>query len=175
MLITNLLLLIAVITCGVIDYKKYIIPNAITVPLIAVGLVMQIYHQNWSNILFALAIGLAVLILAALTGGMGGGDIKLILALFLWLHPTDCLNIIIVSSTIGIVWGIAKKSKAVGFRRIKDEYVQKLIMLRAIGIKGIQNQGAINSKHEIVPFGTCVALGVVFYYMYVYMVWQNLI
>ena len=48
-------------------------------------------------------------------------------------------------------------------------------MLRAIGIKGIQNQGAINNKHEIVPFGTCVALGVVFYYMYVYMVWQNLI
>ena len=73
---------LAVIACGVIDYKKYIIPNAITIPLIVTGLMLQIYQQNWISILFALVAGTITLMLAAITGGMGGGDVKLITAFF---------------------------------------------------------------------------------------------
>ncbi|MGI5913049.1 MAG: prepilin peptidase, partial [Syntrophomonadaceae bacterium] len=96
---------LAVIACGVIDYKKYIIPNAITIPLIVAGLMLQIYQQNWVNIFFTLAAGTVTFILAAITGGMGGGDVKLIMALFLWLSPADILYIIIISSVFGIIWG----------------------------------------------------------------------
>ncbi len=167
-IIINMFFLTAVITCGLIDYKKYIIPNAITVPLIAVGLVMQIYYQNWINIIFALVIGLMTLILVTLTGGMGGGDIKLIVALFLWLSPADCLNIVIASSIIGIIWGVARKIKVMGYQHTKDEYIQKLITLRVIGIKGIENQDVTKNKYEIVPFGTCITIGVAFYYIFIF-------
>jgi len=166
-IIINLIFLIAVVICGVIDYKQYIIPNVITIPLIIIGLAIQVYYYNWINIIFALVISFVVLILASLTGGMGGGDIKLILALFLWFQPVECLNIVIVSSVIGIIWGIAKKLKAVGYQDTKNEYTQKIIMLKAIGINGIENQGALK-KHEIVPFGTCITIGVAFYYIFIF-------
>ena len=163
---------LAVIACGVIDYKKYIIPNAITIPLIVAGLLLQIYQQNWISILFALVAGTITLMLAAITGGMGGGDVKLITAFFLWATPVDTLNIIIISSIIGIIWGVVKKIRAVGWEKTKDGYISKAILWQAMGLKGLENHGLM--RHDMVPFGTCMALGVVFYYMYVYMVWQHL-
>ena len=117
-IIAFMVFFIAVIICGIIDYKKYIIPNIITVPLIIAGLIIQTYHQNWTNVLFALTVGFVVLALAAITGGIGGGDVKLITALFLWSPLPDCLNIIIASSLIGIVWGVVKKIKVNGFARV---------------------------------------------------------
>ena len=34
-----------------------------------------------------------------------------------------------------------------------------------MGLKGLENHGLM--RYDMVPFGTCMALGVVFYYMYV--------
>lgn len=163
---------LAVIACGVIDYKKYIIPNAITIPLIVTGLMLQIYQQNWISILFALVAVTITLMLAAITGGMGGGDVKLITAFFLWLSPADILYIIIISSVFGIIWGTVRKIRTVGWDKAKDGYLNKAVLLRAMGLKGQENHGIMNN--DLVPFGACMALGVVFYYMYVYMVWQHL-
>lgn len=161
---------VAVIICGIIDYKKYIIPDIITLPLIVAGLVYQILNQGWQNIGFALAVGAVMIILGLLTGGVGGGDIKLIAAIALWMHPIDVLQILIISSLIGVVWGIAKKIKTRGVNNIRNEYQQKLIMLQVLGIKSLNSEGQIDYKYNVVPFGTCLAIGTIVCQMYFYII-----
>jgi Flp pilus assembly protein protease CpaA len=152
----------AILISGLIDAKKYIIPNVITIPLIISGVVYQIYHQGYINLVFATAVALIIIVLALLTkGGIGGGDLKLLTGLALWMELQHFLYVVLISSFIGIVWGIAKKVKARGYEKVKEEYFQKMVLTHALGLKNgleVSIEEELNNN-DIVPFGACVALG----------------
>ena len=69
-----------------IDVKTKKIPNKLTVPVFAVGLLFQI--AVGFGLLFALggfAVGFGLMLVLWLIGGSGGGDVKFMGALGVWL------------------------------------------------------------------------------------------
>lgn len=100
--------LLLVIT--VTDLEQRLIFDDTTRPLAVLGLARAIfvscaaasYTPLLENLLAAVVGGLAFLILAYLTqGGVGGGDVKLIAALGLWLGPDRLLTVVCAGLFLG--------------------------------------------------------------------------
>lgn len=107
----------------VIDFDRYLIPDAIVYPLLWIGLALSLWHpQAGAEVLF---IAPTDAIIGALAGylslwtfywlfklatgkeGMGHGDFKLLAALGAWLGYQFLFTIIIMSAVVGAVIGIA--------------------------------------------------------------------
>src|ERR1017187_8287818 len=68
---------------SVFDVKSRRIPNFVTVPAFLFGLALHLALGGWRQLLTSLAAGVicaAVFLVFYLAGGMGAGDVKLILA-----------------------------------------------------------------------------------------------
>ena len=106
-----------------IDFDRYLIPDAIVYPLLWIGLALSLWHpQAGAEVLF---ITPTDAIIGALAGylslwtfywlfklatgkeGMGHGDFKLLAALGAWLGYQYLFTIIIMSAVVGAVIGIA--------------------------------------------------------------------
>jgi prepilin peptidase CpaA len=99
------------------DLRERRIPNALTLPVFAAGWVFQAVCHGWP--------GLADGALGFVAGG-GGGDVKLMGALSVWLGYRLTLLVLIVSTvavvviTIGVVmWQAASR----GPRKMKEQYL----------------------------------------------------
>jgi leader peptidase (prepilin peptidase)/N-methyltransferase len=106
------------IALAVIDFDKQILPDVVTLPLIWVGLLLNLYLDPLFTPLRSAVIGAiagylslwAVFhIFRLLTGkeGMGYGDFKLFAAFGAWLGWQDLPLIILLASLVGAVTGIA--------------------------------------------------------------------
>jgi prepilin peptidase CpaA len=98
--------LIAALIAAATDIWKYRVHNALTLPLIATGL---IYHTTTggaielANSLYGLFFGSSVLMLFYLVGGMGAGDVKLMAGIGAWLGMPATLHVFVIGSvTAGI-------------------------------------------------------------------------
>ena len=71
--------------CMFSDYRRRIIPNFLTLPAMALGLILNLMGRGWINgSLFSipgLLAGIGLLLLPFVFGQMGGGDVKLMGAL----------------------------------------------------------------------------------------------
>lgn len=66
------------------DVKERRIPNRLTWPALAAGLLVNGWAAGWSGLtfsLFGILLGFLLLFLFFLRGGIGGGDVKLMMAL----------------------------------------------------------------------------------------------
>jgi leader peptidase (prepilin peptidase) / N-methyltransferase len=106
------------IALAVIDFDKQILPDALTLPLIWVGLLVNLYPDPLFTPLRSAVIGAVAGYLSLwavfhifriLTGkeGMGYGDFKLFAAFGAWLGWQDLPLIILLASLVGAVTGIA--------------------------------------------------------------------
>jgi prepilin peptidase CpaA len=88
------------------DLRQRIIPNPLTagIALAAPAWWWAIGMSPWPGIAFQLALFVVALLLFAgifALGAMGGGDVKLIAALALWLAPLDFMRMIVWMSVGG--------------------------------------------------------------------------
>jgi leader peptidase (prepilin peptidase)/N-methyltransferase len=119
----GVVLTIGLIPITLIDFDRQLIPDAIVLPLLWIGLAMSLWHPvPGSEVLF---IGSREAIIGAIAGylslwsfywlfklitgkeGMGYGDFKLLAALGAWLGYTYLFTIIILSAVVGALLGIA--------------------------------------------------------------------
>ncbi|MDR0477385.1 MAG: prepilin peptidase [Desulfobulbaceae bacterium] len=110
------LLIAALVVISVIDIRLQIIPDAITLPGIAVGFLFALVsgHITWRDSLLGIFLGGGILsIVAGLyqllrhKEGMGGGDIKLLAMLGAFFGWQSLPFIILASSLTGSVIGLA--------------------------------------------------------------------
>ena len=101
-----------------IDIKHQIIPDVITIPGIAFGLIVGIYTIGYNDSLLGLFLGSGLFYLLAVlsNGGMGGGDIKYIAAIGALLGWQKVLLVIFIGAFLGSIVGlfliiIQKKSR----------------------------------------------------------------
>lgn len=86
------------------DFEQYIIFDVMTLPFAIIG---AIYcwqmHLNFLNHVIATLVGGGIFLLLAVVtkGALGGGDVKLIAALGLWLGCVDLLNVVLIGSIAG--------------------------------------------------------------------------
>lgn len=121
----------ALITLTWIDYDTYLLPDNITLPLVWLGLIVNYFglftsleSALWGAVAGYLALWSVFWLFKLLTGkeGMGYGDFKLLAALGAWLGWQMLPVIILLSSLVGAVIGIAmivfakhEKSKPIPF------------------------------------------------------------
>ena len=86
------------------DFEQYVIFNKMLIPFAIVG-VLSILHLNLpicDRIIAAISGGGIFLLLATLTkGGIGGGDIKLVTVLGIWLGTEKLLDVVLIASILG--------------------------------------------------------------------------
>ncbi len=111
------------------DYRQHRIPNNLTLPVFFAGWVYQGIFHGWpgvGNAAGGFLVGFGVLFLLWIVGGGGGGDVKLMGALSVWLGYRLTLLVlisstgtVILSTLVIIVWSVFSK----GVRGMKTEYL----------------------------------------------------
>lgn len=101
-----------------LDLTTYTLPNVYTVPLIAIGLVHAFFHGFFMQALLVLI--LMMLLARTLTHarfklGLGGGDLKLIAALFAFLPLTSAFWAIALGCVVWMPVTFAKPKAMVPF------------------------------------------------------------
>jgi len=87
----------------VTDFEQYMLFDAMTLPLAIIGGFFS-WHAgaNFFDVTGAAIIGGGFfLLLAVVTGALGGGDVKLIAALGLWLGCEKLLSVVLIGSIAG--------------------------------------------------------------------------
>jgi leader peptidase (prepilin peptidase)/N-methyltransferase len=132
------ILLWALISLAAIDFKTSLLPDNITLPVLWLGIIVnyfEVFCTLEESVLGAIfgytSLWLVFKTFKLITGkdGMGYGDFKLLAMLGAWLGSTYLLPIILISSVVGSVLGIA------------------LIMSKII------------AREAAIPFGPYLALG----------------
>jgi prepilin peptidase CpaA len=154
----DLAALVALFTaaCAVVDYRTKKIPNWLTVPAAALGLVYHTAMPHGSGPLWALAgfaIGFGLLILPWLLGGGGMGDVKMLAALGMLLGPLGILiafGLGTMLAAFGMVATLIGSTFSDGFSATRKRYVS------ASGEVG----GAVPRKvRRVLPFAVPMAAG----------------
>jgi prepilin peptidase CpaA len=106
-----LILVVSLFTAAaaVWDLRQRRIPNALTVPVFLAGWIYQGAFHHWAGLADAglgFAIGFGTLFILWVTGGGGGGDVKLMGALSVWLGFHLTLLVVIVSTALVLVFTI---------------------------------------------------------------------
>jgi prepilin peptidase CpaA len=114
------------------DLREKRIPNKLTLPMFFAGWVYQIAFHGWAGVLDGLAgfgIGFGVLFVLWFIGGGGGGDVKLMGALAVWMGYRLTLLVLVASTfaviviTMGVVvWGALNR----GVRKTQEKYKGKV-------------------------------------------------
>ncbi len=137
---------------GALDTWKYIIPNAITVALVALFVVTTLllpFDMGWRDWLSHFGAAGAVLVGGAVLFAfkkMGGGDVKLITVTAMWAGPTAMAEFLVITTLAGGLLALLMISSArFGF---------------AIGLAGIGRRGPKSMVlKEALPYGVAIAAG----------------
>lgn len=113
------------------DLREKRIPNKLTLPMFFAGWIYQIAFHGWAGILDGLAgfaIGFGVLFVLWFIGGGGGGDVKLMGAMSVWMGYRMTLLVLIASTaavvilTMGTVaWGIMSRGMRKTQQKLKGQ------------------------------------------------------
>lgn len=138
---TTLEVIVLISICCVatfIDLDHRIIPNKLVIFALVTALIFRVlnYDASLMEIALGFLVGGGILLIIALLGPMGGGDIKFMAAMGLWLGATKVLLAITISFVFGALVGV---------------------LLIALKIK---------SRKDYIPFGPFLSLGSIIAFVY---------
>ena len=99
----------ALVLAAITDLRSQRIPNWLSLPLAAVGLVVHSFAVGGEGIAFAaagLAAGFALLIPFYALGGMGAGDVKLLAAVGAWVGAKQVGIVFLATAALGGVYAL---------------------------------------------------------------------
>lgn len=154
--------LIPVTYCGYTDIKTGLIYNKVTLPMILAGVCYSIYISRLQVALLGLAIGFIILLVCALIGGVGGGDVKLAAALGAW-YGFNVIWVLLIGSVISIIWGGFKLYEQKQLKNRASVFFKGIFYRFIYGMKGSLILPKLPEEDEpvpddVIPFGTCLAL-----------------
>jgi prepilin peptidase CpaA len=135
--VSQIVFLVAVVlyttVAAISDYRSRRIPNVLTVPMCLAGLVYQTYFFGWSGLQAALLgflTGFGILFVLWMIGSAGGGDVKLLGGLSVWLGPGLTLKVLLCSLifvVLGTAFSVLSSLLSQGLRRTKARYVAQTV------------------------------------------------
>ena len=92
----------------VTDFEQYMLFDAMTVSFVVIGAFYALQNSTLQDNFLAAAFGSGIFFLLAIIsqGSLGGGDVKLIFGLGMWLGAGKLLNVVLVGTIIGGVAAI---------------------------------------------------------------------
>ncbi len=137
------------------DIRSQRIPNYLTVPAALAGLAFHLLAPSGWGILVSLAgfgVGFALLLLPALMGGSGMGDVKLLAALGAWLGPAYTFAAFALAALAAAAMALAVLGYLActrGVTAVQNKYVRG---------RGNQRGSQACTKPRVLPFAVPVAL-----------------
>jgi prepilin peptidase CpaA len=151
------------------DLKNRRIPNVLTLPLFAAGLLQAALFSGWDGLTSSFAAGvllaLPYVVLFLFAGG-GAGDAKLMGAIGTWVGLSSGLVVLVFVSLFGILVALLKAAyKGRFFAVLNNIRVIVLSFMVFVGTRGRVNTvadtaDAVESERMTVPYGPAIFAGV---------------
>ncbi len=146
------------------DCRRRLIKNILTLPAIALGLLLHFLGNGWSGLTFGLwglAVGFGLMMIPFVFGQMGGGDVKLMAALGSLLGAYAIMNVFLYTTLAG---GIL----ALGFAVYRKQGLQTLRqawqLARGILIfRTLPDKPSEPAPAATMPYGLAIATGTLVY------------
>ena len=162
-----IVVLTAALVAAVTDVWKFKVYNALTLPLLAAGLLYHGIRFEIADSLLGILFGFAALVPLYIIGGMGAGDVKLMAALGAWLGMPLTFYVFIASSLAAGVY-------AVVLMMVTGKVGETLLNLRVLWMRlasigrylGADDQvekevHRTDRRRRIIPFAAMVLIGII--------------
>jgi prepilin peptidase CpaA len=162
-----IIVLTAVLVAAVTDVWKFKVYNALTLPLLAAGLVYHGYRSEIVDSMLGILFGFAALVPLYIVGGMGAGDVKLMAAVGSWLGMPLTFFVFIATS---LAAGLYSIFLVIWSGRVGETVVNLQILWLRLASVGRYLGADDKVEHEvrrsdrrqrIIPFAAMVAVGLI--------------
>jgi prepilin peptidase CpaA len=142
---------------GVHDLFTRRIPNWLTFPAVALGLVAQVWIAGWAGLLdgfLGLALGFVLFFPIYAFGHMGAGDVKLQMAVGTWMGWKLCLYVAFGAVILGGLYALLE----VIFRgRLRAVFRNGYSFMRSLLVPGLEVEKLKVDEKRKFAFGICIA------------------
>ncbi|SCG83652.1 peptidase A24A, prepilin type IV [Proteiniborus sp. DW1] len=151
-----IIFILTLIVIGIVDFRIYIIPNKLIFPMLFVGVIYQVLFGNIKEMLLGFIVSFSIGFIAWSLGGMGGGDVKLMATIGLWLGFESFVVITIIASCFGLIWAAVDFIRQKRLKEKAKHILGQLNMLKYVGFKALDVKNKDMKKP--IPYGACLAL-----------------
>ena len=157
------------IEAAVIDGRQLRVPNWLTFPMAAAGLIYAAATGGgpalWMSLAGA-AVGLALLLPLHAIGGMGAGDVKLLAAMGAWVGPSITLGAFLATGVVGGLMALVMIARS-------GEVARHLALFRIISreiatvrdpVRLSELAAARKPSMTLLPYGIPIAVGSIGYF-----------
>lgn len=131
------------------DLTKRLLYTKVVYSVALIGIIYTVMRGDIKGSIVGLAVGAGAMLLVAIVGTLGGGDIRYAGALGIWLGFPYILDVLLIASILALV------SKGYINLRNKKKGIPKYSKDMELTEEVIKLYG--------VPFGTCMAIGLIMY------------
>jgi prepilin peptidase CpaA len=161
-------LLAMLVIAAVIDARQRRIPNWLTAAMMLCGLAQSftsVHSVGPGAASLGLLAGLALMLGQFALGGLGGGDVKLLMGVGSWVGPLPLLMIFMAASVAGLIIVLVQawwQGRLASLVRNSSVIAVNLIHLREIGVEHVSATGAsCRSIDKPLPYAVVVLIGTV--------------
>lgn len=161
-------LLILMAIAARIDWTSRRLPNALNllILLVGVGLATQgALTIHLGSSLLGAAVGFALLLPAFALNALGGGDVKLLMAVGAWTGPVGVVVVLIATTVLGGVLSVVQAAQAGKFRallRNSGMLAVNLVHVRTLGADHLEQTGRrFRSVDRPLPYAVPMLGGVI--------------
>lgn len=151
---------VTTLICVYTDCRRHTIKNIVTLPAIALGLLLNTISGGWMGLVFSAAgllVGVGVMAVPFLLGKMGAGDVKLMGALGSLFGGLGILNIFLYTTIAG---GVVALGYAVYHRDILNTLKKVWLLGKCLILFRSPGAGLSLFKKSIpMPYGLAIAIG----------------
>lgn len=147
------------------DLRSRRIPNWLSLPFLAMGVVVSSYLHGWRGLeqsLAGFAVGGVIFFVLAVMGGMGMGDVKLCAAVGAWIGPSQMFLAIVVTGIVGGIMALAWAAVGGFMKELLSGSGDLLFGWRKRGTLVHPDLVLENPRARKMPYAPAIALGTLF-------------
>lgn len=163
-LVLQIILIAVLLTAVITDLRSYRIPNWLTVPAMACGLLIHTLI-NWTGGLVVslegLGLGFGLFLIFYLMGGMGAGDVKLMAVVGSFLGPRGVLYAALLTGLLGGLYAVAAMASCWGLRATARQAIAMLTTLSFSqeGTLSVTKQASLRLRYALaISLGTLLSM-----------------
>lgn len=161
------LVVVAVVTliAATTDLWKFKVYNVLTLPTLAVGLLVSPFNGGIQASLLGATVGFGLLVVFFALGGVGAGDVKLLTAIGAWIGPAMVLHVFIGTAFAGGLYAFVLVVLRSGVFSARDEVATLGIRLMTPSLwkrPGAHLEAEVardDRRRRLVPYAAMICVG----------------
>jgi prepilin peptidase CpaA len=159
---------IACIAAAVVDVRQFRVPNWLTLPLCASGLLFHAVLSGFAGLersAGGLVAGCLLLVLFFLLGAMGAGDVKLLAGVGAWLGASNTMSVFVVAGLAAGLYSLGVY--ALRHRLHEVQTVLKIVWMQLLTLRRHVAPAEVDGvlqradrRWHVMPFALMIAIGV---------------